>query len=664
MNGVGMTKLVLGLLGGLYVGVKGEGELALSRKNRLVLATLALAGSTGLGREAVSHLLWGSSAQEQAQASLRQALSSIRKSLGNLADIVVADGENLRLDRTGAQIDVETFSDLLSSVSAAEREQALSLYVGDLLVGIPLKEGALEEWIQPLRERLRARAIDTLVGLLKESGPDGAIRLADQLLSLDPLNEVAHRKLMAVYAAQGRTSEAVKQFTTCRDMLARELGVPPSAETLRIYEQLRVAAPVESPPQTVTRSAPAETEARTFWHQKPSVVIQSFETLSDEPDHRYISRALTTDILSALSRHRWLSVSSGSSMADTGQYATVTGGRPTINAADYVVTGDVRSNGRRLRISVQLADGRTGEGIWSESYNSDAADVMEIQDNVVPMIAARLEPQVGARERQRVLWSIPNSFDAWDCYHRGVGNSYRFTAEANKEALANFEGCISVDPAFAEAHAWWAYATILSMVYYDEEPAKSKLDEALAAAQRAVELDEMSAFCHFALARIHLARRSYDLAFWSLETAIDYNPNMATAYCALGDSLAYQGRLEEAVMQFDKAIHLSPRDPMRWAYSGYCALAHIFMQDFDAAIRWSDDATRFAHCPYWAYSHKVSALGHLGRTGDASRAVTELRRRRPDFSTEFARRKLFFLERADQVELYLSGLRKAGLLES
>jgi tetratricopeptide (TPR) repeat protein len=280
---------------------------------------------------------------------------------------------------------------------------------------------------------------------------------------------------------------------------------------------------------------------------------------------------------------------------------------------------------------------------------------------VVQRISAQIEPQIGARERQLVLRRKSVAPRAWDSYHFGVGSFYRFTSDANAEALAHFETCIALDPSFAEAHAWWAFATIISMVYYDVDPTGAQLDEALAAAQRAIELDDMSAFCHFALARVHLARRDYDRAFWSLETAIDLNPNMATAYCAMGDSLAYQGRLSDAVEQFAKAIHLSPRDPMRWAYSGYCALAYLFKRDFEAAIRWSDDATRFTHCLYWPYAHKAAALGHLGRIEEASRAVAELVTRRVDFSRAFAQRKLFFLERDEQVALYLAGLEKAGV---
>ncbi len=658
-------KLQLGLLGGLYVGISGVGEVALPRKNRLLLATLALAGPEGLGRSAVVQLLWGAFAQEQAQASLRQALSAARRALGSLANAVAGDGERLWIDQSTAGIDVEVFSSLLASTNPGDREKALALYKGDLLAGIPLKEDALEEWLRPLRERLRARAIDTLVQLVEQpSDHEASQRLLDQLLALDPLNEAAHRKLISFYAAQGRTSEAVKQFTVCKELLRRELGVPPSHETLRLFEALHSTTPPETIEPVPQSSNTAEPKSSPFWRHRPTVAVLQFDGLDDEPARTYLARALTSDTASALCRHRWLSVSSGTALIDAGTLATITGGRSTISAADYVVTGDVRGNSGGLRITVRLADGRSGETVWSDSYDTATMSTLEVPEEVVHRISAWIEPQIGVRERQRVLWHKPATLGTWDHYHVGVGSFYRFSAHANAEALACFETCMKLEPAFAEANAWWAFATIISMVYYDAEPARAKLDEALAVAQRATELDDMSAFCHFALARVHLARKDYDRAFWSLETAIDLNPNMATAYCAMGDSLAYQGRLNDAVEQFAKAIHLSPRDPMRWAYSGYCGMAHLFKGDFEAAIHWSDDATRFARCLYWPYAHKAAALGHLGRIEEASRAVAELVTRRADFSLAFARRKLFFLQRDEQIALYLAGLAKAGVPES
>lgn len=629
-----------------------------------MLTAIALAGPAGLSRSMVTHLLWGSFPQIQAQASLRQTLSVIRKALGTLAEVVIADGEQLRLDHEAAEIDVDLFSDLLASAVVADRESALALYHGDLLAGIPLKENAFEDWIRPLRERLRTRAIDTFITLLEEQeDPEISRRFAERLLNLDPLNEVAHRKLMMIYTSQGRTGEAARQFEICRDMLQKELGVAPSPETLRVYETLR-SVPKAPSPRHVSTPSRVWPERSPFWGQKPVIAVSAFDNLTLAIDQSHVARALTVDTIAALSRHRWLSVTSGAAMSDEGMYATITGGRSTTHEPDYVVGGDVRSQGAELKVAVRLTDGRSGEFIWSETFNVVAARAFEISQETAQMVAARIEPQIGARERQQVIWRKPAHPGAWDCYHLGVANFYRFTETANTEALASFDRCISMDPSFAEAHAWRAFASIIAMVYYNVEPTAPNLDSALAAAQHAIELDDMSAFCHFALARVYLARRNYKRAFWSLETAIDLNPNMATAYCALGDSLAYAGRLNEAVEQFAKAIHLSPRDPMRWAYSGYCALAYLFKRDFEATVRWSDDATRFPHCLYWPYAHKAVALAHMGRGEDANRVVGELLQRRLDFSTEFACRKLFYLERPEQVDLYLTGLDKAGVPKS
>ena len=114
------------------------------------------------------------------------------------------------------------------------------------------------------------------------------------------------------------------------------------------------------------------------------------------------------------------------------------------------------------------------------------------------------------------------------------------------------------------------------MVYFDAAPDESLMQEALAAAKRAIELDDQDANSYFTIGRVHLARREYDLAIDALQHAVELNPSLAVTYCGLGDSLAYEGRLDEAIAQFEIAIKLSPHDPFRWAFYSYRSLAHLF----------------------------------------------------------------------------------------
>jgi tetratricopeptide (TPR) repeat protein len=141
------------------------------------------------------------------------------------------------------------------------------------------------------------------------------------------------------------------------------------------------------------------------------------------------------------------------------------------------------------------------------------------------------------------------------------------------------------------------------------------------------------------------------------------NPCLALSYCGLGDTLAYEGRVSEAIPYFQRAIDLSPYDPLRWAFYSYGALAYIFGREFELASEWAQRATRVPNAHYWAFAHRVSALGHLQRPDDLRTVVPELLQREQDFSCSFARKRLFYVKNSDQLELYLDGLRKAGIPE-
>ena len=135
-----------------------------------------------------------------------------------------------------------------------------------------------------------------------------------------------------------------------------------------------------------------------------------------------------------------------------------------------------------------------------------------------------------------------------------------------------------------------------------------------------------------------------------------------------GTALMNQGRFAEAIPFFEKAIHLSPYDPQRWAFHSYQALAHLFAGEFDLAFAAAQSATRIPNCHYWPFVHRVSALGHLRQKAEQWElelpgAVLEMRQRKPDVSCRFARERLFYVKDPRHLDLYLSGLRHAGVTE-
>ena len=394
---------------------------------------------------------------------------------------------------------------------------------------------------------------------------------------------------------------------------------------------------------------------------RPRVGVLPFSNLSPDPKQAYFSDAMTQDLISRLSRNRWLDVLSRNttfgfrdSSASQSELAKTLG-------ADYVVTGSVRWAGERVRVSAELFRADSGSQIWAENYDRDIDDVFALQDEITSVIVARLEPAIGSSERRRVMQHRPQNPEAWHCFHLGVWHFFRFTAEDNEKAQLLLQRSRELAPSMGEAHAWWAYAVVLGMVYWDIPIADTTLDDALAATSRALELDDQNAVFYALRARVQIARREYEVARAENELAIEMNPSLAAAYCGLGDTLAYMGMTDEAVAQFEHAIALSPNDPQRWAFLTYGALACLFREDYGKALAWTEQALVIPNRQYWTLAHRVAALAGLDREGEYAAAVAALLREKPEFSCKFAREKLFYVREAAQLDAYVALLDKAGV---
>lgn len=396
---------------------------------------------------------------------------------------------------------------------------------------------------------------------------------------------------------------------------------------------------------------------------KPSVAVLPFDNMSGDTSQDYFSDGISEDIITALSKHRWLNVTArNTTFGYRGKSPDLRKLGSELGVA-YFVEGSVRRAGARVRVTAQLVDASTGNHLWAERYDGSVEDIFDVQDEITRTIAAHVEPEVGLAERQKAARKSSTNLKAWDCYHLGIANFYKFTAEGNLEAQRLLAQSRKLDPRFGEAHAWWAYAVVLGMVYWETAPDQELLDEAMAAAQTALEIDDQNAVFYTLMGRVQLARREYSSALSESEVAIRLNPSSAVAYCGLGDSLCYEGRYDEAIGWFEKAIAMSSNDPQRWAFLSYGALALLFKKDFETALSWSEQASVIPNCQYWTTAHKVVALAHLGRDDEARRAVGQLRALEPRFTLVFAKQKLFYLKLPEQLELYLEGLSKAGVPE-
>ena len=236
-----MAEFRLDLFGGFTLDSTEGGSIVLpGRKARALLAYLAVAGERPQPRDKLAGLLWAESGEEQARMSLRQALSGLRKCLGD--EVLFADGGTVALAPTAFACDVRDFAAAVAEGSPAALERAAVLYRGDLLEGFQAGAPAFDEWLAVERERWRQQALALLARLAESQEQAGQLGRATQttarLVALDSLREDAHRRLMALYDRQGRQAAALKQYRLCRAILQRELGVSPEAKTEELYRRI------------------------------------------------------------------------------------------------------------------------------------------------------------------------------------------------------------------------------------------------------------------------------------------------------------------------------------------------------------------------------------------------------------------------------------------
>ena len=239
-----MTKLNLELLGGFRLQTNaGEPVPLTTRKAQALLAYLALNPGRAHARPKLAALLWGDRGEAQARDSLRQALSLVRKALSSLqAEPFVAHEDTITFMPMALNTDAIVFEGLVEQQRTESLHEAIGLYRGELLEGFHVPAPAFESWATVERQRLRERAVEAMAKLLDHYLASGAvergIHIAMRLLAADPLQERVHRTLMELYCRQGRHGTALRQYRTCTELLAKELGIEPDAQTKALHRDI------------------------------------------------------------------------------------------------------------------------------------------------------------------------------------------------------------------------------------------------------------------------------------------------------------------------------------------------------------------------------------------------------------------------------------------
>jgi len=206
------------------------------KKNQALLAYLAANADRAQPRERLAGLLWGDRFDDQARQSLRQAISKLRKDLGDTGEkLLLIDGDDIAMNSVAISVDALKFEKLAANETSEALEEAATLYGGAFLDGFSIKESGFEEWISAQRTRYADLAAEVLSKYCLQQEATGqtneAIATGKKLVLLDPLREQAHRRLMRLLANNGQRSQGLKQYELCSNILQKELGVEPDVRT-------------------------------------------------------------------------------------------------------------------------------------------------------------------------------------------------------------------------------------------------------------------------------------------------------------------------------------------------------------------------------------------------------------------------------------------------
>ena len=418
-------------------------------------------------------------------------------------------------------------------------------------------------------------------------------------------------------------------------------------------------------PVRIYHWVPAEGGARAEVHEpepsRPSIAVLALVNMSSDPEQEYLGDGITEDLITALSKIRSFRViSRESTFSYKNQSIDV---RQVARELDvrYVLEGSVRKAGNRVRVTVQLIDADTGHHVWAEKYDREMADIFDLQDEMVEIIAGALEPELNAVERDRALRKPPDNLDAWELYQRALWHMWTYEQDKVDLSMKLFRQAMKADPGFAPAHAYYAYCCYQTVIMgYADDPA-ARLEEGLQSAKNALNRDDKDAISYFAIGRIHMMQGNHDASVAALRKSIELNPCFAQAYHGLGMALMLSSEFEESSRCTGKAVAISPRDPMLWAFTIVHALNYILAGNDQSGLEWAEKADQNPNATgYWCPAVRAAALANLGRLEEGRAALEKAVSAKPDLSIDYLDTNLP-TKQPGALAPYLEGLKRCGL---
>lgn len=395
---------------------------------------------------------------------------------------------------------------------------------------------------------------------------------------------------------------------------------------VRVYKvverETEVAAMVNNAPPDQERSLPLP--------EKPSLAVLPFVNLSADSKQDYFSDGLTMDIMTALVRIPGLFLISEISMFSYKSQALSTRELGRQLGVSHVLDGGVRKEGDRIRITARLSETTTGRQVWAERYDRKIDDIFAVQDEITERIVEALDVKLVTGEMAHTIRKVIRDPKALESYYRGWEALFGSTKDDIKEAQEMFEETMRLEPESSFGYALAAWAHWWSVDQGLSENVALSLERAIELARKAEDLEDFTGLPHLVMAQIHLFKRDHDKALEAAEKAVLARPSCDLSYVAKANILTYLGRPTEAIDLAKYAIRLAPVYPP--FFQKTLAAAFYGSGQYEAAIESAKKVLENDKDDLDSLLILAGANAALDRPEQASKAATEVKRVKPDFS--------------------------------
>ena len=365
---------------------------------------------------------------------------------------------------------------------------------------------------------MRARILRTLIECYAAT-PEAALVHGRMLARIEATDSSAHATLLRLLIASGRQREAEDQREVSMRLLA-EVGGNAVHELAMAWRSLtaRPAPSDRSPALSATTPSGESAEPG-----RRHIVVLPFTSMSDDSNQEYFADGITEDIITDLSQVSALFVvPRNTAFTYKGKVVEIAEVAQRLEVG-YVLQGSVRKAANRIRVTVQLIDGATGDHLWSARYDRDFGDIFALQDDISKSVVLALKVNLLPQELASIAGRSTRSAEAYECYLRGRSLMFGGFGDKRtlKEARGLFTKAIGIDPGYARAYAGIAECDALLWIIGGTDI-------------------------------------SYEEILRNSNTALTFAPNMAEAHASKGLALFLSGHAAEAIAAFERAIELDP----------------------------------------------------------------------------------------------------------